>query len=83
MGAYVVILGLLYLEQKGDFWREYSPLIIFGTSLVGVIYSIYLTYVEIAVIYAICPYCVLSAIAMMIIFSMSIARLAINGPRDD
>lgn len=78
IGAYLVILGLLYLEQKGEFWREYSPLMIFGISLVGVIYSIYLTYIEIAVIYAICPYCVISAIAMLLIFVMSIARLTIN-----
>ena len=83
MGAYLVILGLLYIEQRGGFWLEYSPLIIFGISLVGVIYSIYLTYLEIAVIYAICPYCVLSAVAMLLIFIMSIARLMINTPSED
>lgn len=83
MGAYLVILGLIYIEQRGDFWLEYSPLIIFGISLVGVIYSIYLTYVEIAVIYAICPYCVLSAIAMLLIFILSITRLIINAPSED
>jgi len=82
IGAYLVILGLLYLEQRGEFWREYTPLIIFGISLVGVIYSIYLTYIEIAVIYAICPYCVLSAIAMLLIFVMSIARLTIKAPSE-
>ena len=82
IGAYLVILGLLYLERRGDFWREYTPLIIFGISLVGVIYSIYLTYIEIAVIYAICPYCVLSAIAMLLIFVMSIARLTIKAPSE-
>jgi len=82
IGAYLVILGLLYLERRGDFWQEYSPLIIFGISLVGVIYSIYLTYIEIAVIYAICPYCVLSAIAMLLIFVMSIARLTIKAPSE-
>ncbi len=78
IGAYLVILGLLYIGQKGEYWREYTPLMIFGISLVGVIYSIYLTYIEIAVIYAICPYCVISAIAMLLIFVMSIARLTIN-----
>ena len=83
MGAYLVILGLLYIEQRGGFWLEYSPLIIFGISLVGVIYSIYLTYLEIAVIYAICPYCVLSAVAMLLIFILSIVRLIINAPSED
>ncbi len=83
LGAYAVILGLIYIEQKSDFWREFSPLLVFGISLVGIIYSIYLTYIEIAVIYAICPYCVVSAIAMLLIFIVSIARLVINAPSKD
>lgn len=74
-GAYFVILVLLFLETKGLFWRENSPILVFGITLVGVLYSIYLTYIEVAVIHAICPYCVVSAIAMLILFLLSILRL--------
>jgi uncharacterized membrane protein len=74
-GAYVVILVLLFLEKKGQFWSENSPILVFGITLVGVLYSIYLTYIEIAVIHAICPYCVVSAIAMLVLFILSILRL--------
>lgn len=74
-GAYLAILILLFLESKGQFWRENSPILGFGIALVGILYSIYLTYIEIAVLHAICPYCVISAIAMFVIFLLAILRL--------
>ena len=52
--------------------------LIFGISLVGVLYSAYLTYIEIAVIYAICPFCVISAIVLLGIFTISTVRLFRN-----
>ena len=78
MGAFLVILLLLYLEQRNEFWQENSPLFVFGICLIGVIYSAYLTYVEIWILRAICPYCVLSAIAMLVLFGLSILRLRIG-----
>jgi uncharacterized membrane protein len=75
VGVYIVIIALLYLEGRGTFWQQNSPLIIFGLTLAGTIYSIYLTYLEIAVIYAICPYCVISAIVMTLLFIVAIIRL--------
>ena len=74
-GAYLAILILLYLESIYHFWKEYSPLIIFGISLGGVLYSAYLTYLEIAVIRAICPYCVVSAIVLVFLLIISVLRL--------
>jgi uncharacterized membrane protein len=75
LGAYLVIMVLLYIERRSTFWLENSPLIVFGMSLVGVIYSAYLTYIEIAVLRAICPYCVVSAIMMLLLFIIAIFRL--------
>ena len=80
LGAYIVILVLLLLEGRDKSWGEYSPLIIFGMSLIGTLYSIYLTYVELAVIRAICPYCVVSAIMMVLLLVVSIFRLVRPGP---
>ena len=73
--AYLVILIVLYLEGKGDFWKENSPLIIFGMTLAGTLYSIYLTFIEIAVLKAICPYCVVSAIAQVSLLFVTVVRL--------
>jgi uncharacterized membrane protein len=75
LGAYLAVLLLLYLEGRGKLWQENSPLVVFGISLVGVIYSVYLTYIEIWVLRAICPYCVLSALAMLALFVISILRM--------
>ena len=80
LGAYIAILGLLLLENYGDFWKQNSPLIIFGMTLVGFLYSAYLTYLELAVIRAICPYCVVSAILMTFLFIIAIIRLVRHEP---
>jgi len=75
MGAYLAMLGLMWAERVGGSWGEWSLLGVFGLSLVGTLYSTYLTYIEIAVLRAICPYCVLSAIAITLIFIVSVIRL--------
>jgi uncharacterized membrane protein len=74
-GAYLVMIISLSLESRGSFWVEYSPIIVFGGSLIGVLYSIYLTYIEVAVLKAICPYCVISAIILVLLLVLSSIRL--------
>ena len=74
-GAYLVVIISLSLESRGSFWAEYSPIIVFGISLIGFLYSIYLTYIEVAVLKAICPYCVISAIILVILLVLSSIRL--------
>jgi len=77
-GAYAIIIVLLLLENRGQFWAEFGSMIVFGMSLIGVLYSIYLTYIEIAVLKAICPYCVISAIILVILLLLSGIRLSIS-----
>ena len=74
-GAYLVIIVLLLLENRSEIMHEYSPMLVFGISLIGVIYSIYLTYIEIVVLRAICPYCVISAIVLVLLLVLSTIRL--------
>lgn len=73
--AYAAILLLLWAEQRSHLIQQYADYILFGVTLIGVIYSAYLTYLEIAVIKAICPFCVVSAVAMLILFIYSVKRL--------
>ena len=82
MGAYLVILVLLYLEPRGEFWQNNSRLIVFGLTLVGILYSIYLTYIEIAVLRAICPYCVVSAVVMLLLFIISTYRVIVDSSEE-
>jgi uncharacterized membrane protein len=78
--AYLVILGIHYLETRGNFWSENGPVLLFGLGLIGFLYSAFLTYIELAVLHAICPYCVISAVAITIIFLVSIVRLVQTQP---
>jgi uncharacterized membrane protein len=74
-GAYLAILLILYLEKRKSAWLEYAQLCVFGMSLIGVLYSAYLTYIELAVLHAICPYCVISAFSMLFVFAFTLIRL--------
>lgn len=79
LAAFLTLLILLILQsqffisERG--WLPYIVLAIFGISLTGVLYSVYLTYLELFVIQAICRWCVTSAIIMAAIFFLSILNL--------
>jgi uncharacterized membrane protein len=77
-GAYAIMIVLLLLENRSQIWAEFSSLIVFGISLIGVLYSIYLTYIEVVVLKEICPYCVISAIILVILLLLSGIRLSLS-----
>ncbi|MSP11668.1 MAG: vitamin K epoxide reductase family protein [Chloroflexi bacterium] len=64
-GAAMYLL-LILLSLGRDTVDEISPipasLLTFSIALMGVLYSVYLTYLEVYVIHAICPYCISSAL---------------------
>lgn len=73
--AFLLILIVLILERR---WPEQTVnlrLGIFGLSLTGTLYSGYLTYLEIAILRAICPFCVVSAIAIFVLLIVGLFRL--------
>jgi len=72
VGYYLAVFALAFagtLERFADDRR--LPLALFLVTLWGVIFSGYLTYLELFVIRAICRYCVVSAILAMIVFALS------------
>ena len=73
--AYLFILLVYILEPYSQLVRENSSLVLFGTSLVGVLFSLYLTYIEFFVIDAVCPFCIASAVVITLLFFLSIFRL--------
>ena len=73
LGMYLSILALAWLGKRSSSeLHDNAGLAIFGFSLLGVLFSGYLTYIELVVIRAICPYCVISAIIVTLIFILSI-----------
>jgi len=75
-GGYGLIAALLYLEDRSKFLKENGTMIVFGLALVGFLFTLYLIYVEVVLIHALCPFCVTSQITMTILFILSIIRLA-------
>ena len=73
--AYLTIFIILFFERRNDFLKENGSLLVFGLTLVAVVFSAYLTYIEVAVLRTICPFCVISAIIMFLTFVLSIVRL--------
>src|SRR6266545_8358254 len=75
VGGYVAILALLFLERRPGFFQENGTMILFGVSLVGFLFTLYLIFVEIKLIHALCPFCLTSQAVMTIIFILSVTRL--------
>lgn len=69
IGGYVLLLAASLL--RGDLARMGG----FGVSLVGFGYSVYLTYLELFKIEAICQWCVASAVLMTILFCLNSIRM--------
>ena len=76
MGGYLVILLLLLFERRVSFLSENGTLVVFGLALIGFLFTVYLIYVELALLHALCPFCVTSQVTMTILFILSIIRLA-------
>jgi uncharacterized membrane protein len=73
--GYAAILGIHWLERRNAFFEENGSLILFGISLIGFLFTLWLVYVEIALIKAFCPFCITSQITMTLIFILSVIRV--------
>lgn len=85
-GVHVSVLGLIgYLLIFGaSIWRgDNARLAAFFLSLFGFGFSLYLTYLELWEILAICQWCVASAIAMTMLFVVNTCRLIVFYGTDD
>lgn len=71
LGMYLLVIAALLINDR---WA-YSRLAVFGLALTGTLYSAYLTYLELAVIHAICPYCVISALLVVALLVLALIRL--------
>jgi len=73
--GYMSILGVHFFENRNRFFKQNSALMIFGMALTGFIFTVWLVYVEVAILKAFCPFCVTSQTAMTIIFMIAVIRL--------
>ena len=76
--GFLLILLVALFGNRSNFVHNNQATLLFGFTLAGFLYSVYLTYLELFVINAICPFCVLSALAMTVLFVLSVIRLVKN-----
>ena len=63
--GYLAILGAWAIAQfHGGRFSDLAAVAVFAFALFGVLFSIYLTYLELAVILAVCAWCLTSAVIM-------------------
>ena len=72
--GYLIILVLSLIPPKED--RQWPALLIFAGALIGVMLQWYLFYIEVAVLRAICYWCVTSQAIITLIFLLSFPRRA-------
>ncbi len=61
LGMYVSILGAMVLAWQRPDWTVAAHSAAFAVALAGAVYAVYLTWIEVEVIHAICQWCVISA----------------------
>jgi uncharacterized membrane protein len=73
--TYLALIIFYLVENKPWQISKFTPFTIWGVSLFGFLFSIYLTWLEFFVIHAVCQWCILSAICMTTIFITTLIRL--------
>ena len=76
--GYAAILIVLFYENKNEFFKRNGTLLAFGMSLTGFLFTLWLVYVELVLLKAICPFCVTSQVSMTLIFIIAVVRLFRN-----
>jgi len=75
------ILLLAVFGNKSKMLAPHADLLLFAISLAGFLFSLYLTYIELFVLQAICQWCVLSALMMTVIFVTVIHKLVVKSAK--
>lgn len=76
--GFSIILLLAVFGNKSKMLAPHADLMLFAVSLAGFLFSMYLTYLELFVLKAICQWCVLSAVMMTVIFFTVIHKLVVK-----
>ena len=72
LAAYIAILILSLIKSDED--RQWPAMLLFGVSLIGVMFQWYLFYIEVAVLHALCYWCISSQVIITLIFGLALPR---------
>lgn len=72
IGYFAILIAWLIQKIRQDRWGSYATLVMLGMAIFGTLYSIYLTYLELWVIRAVCVWCVSSAVLITILMLLTV-----------
>jgi len=75
LATYILLGLLLMLEDRLPILQEYSVIIVFGVALFAFLYSVFLVYVQVAILQALCPWCLAHETIMTLFFIVASIRL--------
>jgi uncharacterized membrane protein len=75
LGTYLILGVLLVLENRIGLLRDYGIILVFGIALFAFIYSVFLVYVQVAILQALCPWCLAHELIMTFFFIAASIRL--------
>jgi uncharacterized membrane protein len=73
--GYALIFGLVWLQDWVPFIDDYLPEIMVSITGIALLFSLWLTGLELFVIHAFCRYCVVSAVIILIMFVLAVSYL--------
>lgn len=86
VGYGAMLLGWAWGRLRADRMAQLAPIAVFGMALFGTLFSIYLTYVELFVLRAVCIWCIISAVVMVLLLLLSldpVLRHLVEMPDDE
>lgn len=86
VGYAAILAGWAWGRLRHDRLADLAPTAVFGMALFGTLFSIYLTYVELFVLRAVCIWCIISAAVMtfLLLFSLDpVLRGLVEMPDDE
>jgi uncharacterized membrane protein/thiol-disulfide isomerase/thioredoxin len=72
IGYLAILAAWMYPRLRHDQLASYMPVIVFGVTFSGVLFSLYLTYLEPFVIKAVCIWCITSSVIMTLLLLLSL-----------
>jgi len=72
LGYLAILAAWAWIKLRKDRLAGYAPLAIFGMGVFGTLFSVYLTYLELFVIRAVCIWCLSSAVIMTLLMLVSL-----------
>lgn len=72
LGYLAILAAWLWGRLRDDWLARLTPIVSFGMTLLGVLYAVYLTYLEPFVIGAVCLWCLASSVIITLLFLLSL-----------